>query len=424
MSKTPIAALVLAGLALASPALAAAKTAAAPLARLKAEAARVTILRDDWGIAHVHGKSDADAVFGMIYAQAEDDFNRVETNYVTKLGRSAEAEGQASIWKDLRYRLFIDPADLKAKYAASPAPLKALMDAWADGLNYYLITHPHVTPKVIKRFEPWMALSFTEGSIGGDIEKYVALPQLEAFYGAPQTAEAKAAVETKIALAEADALKFKEPSGSNGIALGPSITKDGHAMLLINPHTSFYFRSELQMTSDEGLNAYGAATWGQFFVYQGFNEHEGWMHTSTGADTVDEFAETIVREDGKVFYRHGAELRPVTVVPITIPYRTPDGAMASKTFTTYRTHHGPIIRAQNGKWIAIALMNRPIEALEQSFGRTKTTDLGSFLKVAELAANSSNNTLFADDKGETALLLPQFMPRRDNRFDYTKPVDG
>jgi acyl-homoserine-lactone acylase len=98
--------------------------------------------------------------------------------------------------------------------------------------------------------------------------------------------------------------------------------------------------------------------------------------------------------------------------------------MASKTFTTYRTHHGPIIRAEGGKWIAIALMNRPVEALEQSFGRTKTTDLAAFLKVAELAANSSNNTLFADDKGETALLLPQFMPKRDDRFDYTKPVDG
>ncbi|HEY3947725.1 penicillin acylase family protein [Phenylobacterium sp.] len=394
------------------------------LARLKAEAARVSIVRDDWGIAHVHGKTDADAVFGMIYAQAEDDFNRVEMNYVTALGRTAEAEGQAAIWADLRYKLFVDPVDLKAKYAQSPDWLKALMNGWADGLNFYLATHPGTHPKVIRHFEPWMALSFTEGSIGGDIEKYVALPQLEAFYGDPQTAEAKAAVQAKIELAEADALKFKEPSGSNGMALGPQVTKNGHALLLINPHTSFYFRSELQMTSDEGLDAYGAATWGQFFIYQGFNSHDGWMHTSTGADTVDEFAETIVKQDGKLFYRHGSELKPVAVSTITVPYRTPEGGMASKSFTVFRTHHGPIVKAQGGKWIAIALMNKPIAALEQSFGRTKTHDLPSFLKVAELDANSSNNTLFADDKGETALLLPQFMPKRDNRFDWTKPVDG
>src|ERR1700677_2931111 len=148
------------------------------------EAAHVRIVRDDWGIAHVHGKTDADAVFGMIYAQCEDDFNRVETNYLTSLGRTAEAEGEGKIWQDLRQRLFLDPEDLKKDYSASPAWLKKLMDAWADGLNFYLMKHPSVKPKVITHFEPWMALSFTEGSIGGDIER-VNLQKLEAFYSKP-----------------------------------------------------------------------------------------------------------------------------------------------------------------------------------------------------------------------------------------------
>jgi acyl-homoserine-lactone acylase len=417
MLKTRFLATVALASALALPAAAAAPK---DMARLKAEAAQVRIVRDDWGIAHVHGKTDAQAVFGMIYAQAEDDFNRVESNYLTSLGRTAEADGQAAIWRDLRQKLFVDPTDLKAKYAASPVWLKALMDGWADGLNYYLATHPSTHPKVITHFEPWMALSFTEGSIGGDIEK-VSLPALEAFYGGEQAAED---ARRNLALAEADSLRFKEPSGSNGAAISPSITKDGHALLLINPHTSFFFRSELQMSSDQGLNTYGAATWGQFFVYQGFNAHAGWMHTSTGADTVDEFAETVVRKDGRLFYRYGAAERPMIASRVTVAYRTPEGGMASKTFQVYRTHHGPIVRKDGDRWIAEALMNKPIEALEQSFGRTKTHDLAAFLKVAELDANSSNNTLFADDKGETALLLPQFMPKRDNRFDYTKPVDG
>jgi acyl-homoserine-lactone acylase len=154
---------------------------ASDLRRWRAQAARVTITRDDWGIAHVRGKSDADAVFGMIYAQAEDDFNRVETNYLTALGRTAEAEGEKAIWADLRARLYMDPDDLRARYAASPVWLKRLMDSWADGLNYYLATHPEVRPRAITRFEPWMALSFTEGSIGGDIER-IDLEALEAFY--------------------------------------------------------------------------------------------------------------------------------------------------------------------------------------------------------------------------------------------------
>jgi acyl-homoserine-lactone acylase len=375
------------------------------------QAQRVTITRDEWGIAHVRGRTDADAVFGMIYAQAEDDFSRIETNYLTSLGRLAEAEGEKAIWQDLRAKLYVQPEDLKARYAASPDWLKRLMDAWAGGLNYYLATHPDVRPRVITRFEPWMALSFTEGSIGGDIER-ISLRDLEAFYSRSGPPLAAAA--------DGDG----EPRGSNGFAIAPGNTKGGKALLLINPHTSFFFRSELQMTSDEGLNAYGAATWGQFFIYQGFNERTGWMHTSSGVDVVDEFLETVIRKDGGLFYRYGGEERPVTVTRVTVPYRAADGSSASRTFDTYRTHHGPIVRAEGGKWVAFAMMHKPVEALQQSYLRTKTRDYASFLRVAELKANSSNNTIFADSSGNIAYLHPQFIPVRNERFDYTKPVDG
>ena len=382
--------------------------------RWKREAQAVTIQRDDWGIAHVHGKTDADAVFGMAYAQAEDDFNRVETNYLTALGRMAEAEGEAAIWQDLRQKLFVDPVQLKAMYARSPRWLVALMDAWADGLNDYLATHPDVHPRVITHFEPWMALSFSEGSIGGDIER-VSAKGLQAFYGKdPQGALAQYTAPSS----------WEEPTGSNGIAIAPKLTANGHALLLINPHTSFFFRSELQMSSDEGLDAYGAVTWGQFFIYQGFNKHVGWMHTSTGADVVDEFSETIVEKGGKPFYRYGQELRAITTREIVVPYRAADGTRTTRTFTVYATHHGPVVRAEGGKWIAVALMNRPLEALQQSWLRTKANDYATYMKVAELKANSSNNTIYADDKGNIAYLHPQFIPKRDNRFDYTKPVDG
>jgi acyl-homoserine-lactone acylase len=386
-------------------------TAASPaeLARWKAEASRVTIIRDDWGIAHVHGKTDADAVFGMIYAQAEDDFPRIEANYLTALGRTAEADGEKAIWQDLRSRLYVSDNELKAYYAESPAAMRRLMDAWADGLNYFLATHPNVRPRVLTRFEPWMTLSFTEGSIGGDIER-IDLDQLKAFYSGKKMAAAAPWIERQ---------------GSNGIAIAPKITADGNALLLINPHTSWYFRSEAQVTSDEGLNAYGASTWGQFFIYQGFNSHAGWMHTSSTVDSVDEFAERIEGRRGSgLCYRYGAECRPVAVRPVTIRYRTADGRLASNTFRTWRTHHGPIVRTEKGRWIAFAMMNRPVEALQQSFGRTKAKNLESFLKIADLKANSSNDTIFADDKGEIAYLRPQFVPRRDDRFDYVRPVDG
>jgi len=381
-------------------------------ARWAAQAARVTITRDDWGIPHVRGRSDADAVFGLIYAQAEDDFARIEANYLTALGRSAEADGEDAVWADLRQRLFVDPAELQRDYAASPAWLRTLMQAWADGLNYYLATHPQRKPRVLTRFEPWMALSFTEGSIGGDIER-ISLSDLKTFYGTPTPPSP-----------EELGMVPREPSGSNGIAIAPRLTANGHALLLINPHTSFYFRSEAQMTSDQGLNAYGASTWGQFFVYQGFNPSAGWMHTSSTVDNVDDFAERVVRGDTGYRYRYGKALRPVTTRVVTLRVRNADGTSGTRRFTTYRTHHGPIVASKAGRWIATALMWKPVPALEQSYLRTKATDLAGYMAVAQRKANASNDTLFADTKGEIAFLMPQFMPVRSDRFDYTRPVDG
>src|SRR6476619_5345354 len=387
----------------------------------------ITIIRDTWGIPHVYGKTDADVVFGLMYAQAEDDFNRVETNFINGMGRLAEAEGEKEIWRDLRMKLFVDPADMKAKYESSPAWLKTLMTAWADGLNYFLRTHPSVTPRAIKRFEPWMALTFTEGSIGGDIER-VNLTQLEAFYGkAPMSQQAQENVAQGFSPAVSSALnevnEWVEPTGSNGAAIGPSVTATKHAMLLINPHTSFFFRSEAQMVSDEGLNAYGALTWGQFFIYQGFNDRAGWMHTSSGVDNIDEYLESVTKKGDGYVYKYGTDERPVTTSRIVVPYKTTNG-MAQKEFTVYRTHHGPIVREADGKWVSIRLMQEPLKALNQSYSRTKARSYKAYRDVMELHTNSSNNTIYADADGTIAYFHSNFIPKRDPKFDWTKPVDG
>jgi acyl-homoserine-lactone acylase len=382
------------------------------LKRWEQRARNVTIIRDDWGIAHISGNSDADAVFGAIYAQAEDDFNRVETNYLNSMGRLAEAEGEAAMWRDLRMKIFIDPDAIKAQYEASPVWLKALMNAWADGLNFYLARHPQVKPRVIKHFEPWMALTFTEGSIGGDIET-ISLEQLQAFYGTPSPA-----------VASNDEHELRaEPTGSNGIAISPANTVGRHALLLINPHTSFFFRSELQMTSEEGLNAYGAVTWGQFFIYQGFSDRAGWMHTSSAVDAIDHYLETVVKKSDRFYYKYGSEERPVKTSVIKVPYKT-DNGMAEKTFTVFRTQHGPIVSLAKDKWVSIHLMQEPVKALTQSYTRTKAKGYKAFKRTMELHTNSSNNTIFADADGNIAYFHGNFIPRRDPKFDWTKPVDG
>jgi acyl-homoserine-lactone acylase len=379
----------------------------------------IEIIRDQWGIAHVYGKTDADTVFGTIYAQAEDDFGRVERNYLIGLGLLAQAEGESAVYADLRQRLFVDPARLKDSYRSSPAWLKSLMTGWSDGLNYFLSKHPGVTPKVIRRFEPWMALSFTEGSIGGDIES-VNLRKLREFYPA-QPAAASAALDPADAAA-------RLLGGSNGFAIAPSRSASGHALLWINPHTSYYFRSELQMVSEQGLNVYGAVTWGQFFVYQGFNSRNGWMHTSYGGDAIDEYAETIVEKPDGLYYKYGAALKKLEVSRITIDFKQGAGT-GHRTFTVYRSHHGPIIRSEKSatdgaRWIAVKLLQDPVTALEQSYLRTKTTNYASFRKTQEMRTDTSNNTVYADADGTIAYFHGNFVPKRDAKFDFTHPVDG
>ena len=380
------------------------------------QAESITIIRDDFGVPHIYGKTDADAVFGLLYAQCEDDFNRVEQNYIWATGRLAEVDGEDALYSDLRVKLFMTEEEAKANYENSPDWLKELCDAFADGVNYYLHTHPEVKPRLLTHFEPWMPMYFSEGSIGGDIER-ISTRKIRAFY------------ESGMQIPESEALKIKkekemmEPQGSNGIAISGELTESGNAMLLINPHTSFYFRGEVHVVSEEGLNAYGAVTWGQFFVYQGFNEKTGWMHTSTYTDVMDEFKETIVKMEDKLLYQYGEELRPIEESKITLKYKE-GNELLEKTFPTYHTHHGPITHLVDGQWTSSAMMWEPVKALEQSFVRTKKDGYKGFKEMMDIRTNSSNNTVYADAEGNIAYFHGNFVPKRDDSFDYSQPIDG
>ncbi|WP_057940063.1 acylase [Algoriphagus resistens] len=380
-------------------------------------ASRVEIIRDDFGIPHIYGKSDADAVFGLLYAQCEDDFRRVERNYIWATGRLAELEGEEAIYSDLRANLYMTEAEAKAAYEAAPDWLKKLCMAFADGVNYYLATHPEVKPQVITRYEPWMPMFFSEGSIGGDIEQ-ISIREIQAFYSGNES-------DVMAFNRDEFASKFllEEPKGSNGIALNGEMTASGNAMLLINPHTSFYFRPEVHVVSEEGLNAYGAVTWGQFFVYQGFNEKTGWMHTSTQVDFIDEFLEEVSEKDGKYVYQYGDESREVEEFQVSLKYQA-GSELKEKPFTFYRTHHGPITHKIEDKWVATKINWDPVNALSQSFTRTKLSNHAEFKKMMEIRTNSSNNTVFADAEGNIAYFHGNFIPKRNEGFDFSKPVDG
>jgi acyl-homoserine-lactone acylase len=394
--------------------------------RFQAQAKNVTIIRDNWGIPHVYGKSDADAVFGLLYAQCEDDFKRVEMNYIEKLGRTSEIKGESALYDDLLIRLMIDSTEAVADYNKADPWLKKLLNAYADGINYYLYKNPNTKPVLITRFKPWYPMLWTDGSIGAISTADITTKELKEFYSTKNTLLNNQNLDfkgqTKVTSTESQKTEYNQ-SGSNGFAFSPKITASGNSILYINPHVTFYFRPEVHMVSNEGLNAYGAVTWGQFFVYQGFNQYCGWMHTSSNVDVADVYAEKIVDKNGKLFYEYDKVLKPVTIKNIPIKYLE-NRVYKTRIFKTYYTNHGPIMAKRDEKWVSLKSFNRSKTSLIQSWRRTKAKGFDDYKKNMDLKANTSNNTVFADNKGNIAYWHGNFVPVRDKSYNWGKTVDG
>ena len=374
----------------------------------------VTIIRDQYGIPHIYGKTDADAVFGLMYAQCEDDFQRVEMNYIEKLGRLSETKGEKFIYDDLLIRLLIDSTEAIRDYNASPVWMKKLLHAFADGINYYLYKNPSVKPKLLTRFEPWYPLLWTDGSIGAINTAGISVSEISHFYNG----------QREDPLATGEQPEEKDQAGSNGFAFAPSITESGNAILYINPHVTFYFRPEVHMVSEEGLNAYGAVTWGQFFIYQGFNEHCGWMHTSSGVDAADTYIEKLSRTEKGWSYLYDNNYRPLSEKKISIRYRADDATLSTRSFTGLFTHHGPLLAKRDGQFISLRADNRLSAGLIQCWLRTKATRFSEFKKTLDLRGNISNNTVYADAEGNIAYWHGNRVPIRDRAYNWNKPVDG
>ena len=391
---------------------------AADVARYRARAKAVTIVRDTYGVPHIYGKTDAAVVFGLMYTQCEDNFRGIEKNYLYQMGRQSEVNGEGSLYEDVQLQLIADSAGAINDYNRSPLWFKKLLNAFADGINYYLYKHPQIKPVVFTKFKPWYALMFTDGSVAATETGNIAPEQTRAFYNG---------ASGKLGATYRPAPIVKNPQereiGSNGFAIAPSLSATGHAMLYINPHVPFYFRSEVGLNSEEGLHAYGAVTWGQFFIYQGFNAHCGWMHTSSYADVGDLYAEKVSKRNGRWFYEYNGKLRPVTTRKLKLKIKT-DGKITEESLTGYYTHHGPVIAAENGKWLALKHNNRSYKALLESWLITKANTFEEYKTAMNLLSNTSNNTVYADDKGNIAFWYGNFMPKRDAKFNWALPVDG
>jgi acyl-homoserine-lactone acylase len=376
----------------------------------EAQAARITIIRDSWGIPHIYGKTDADAVFGLMYAQCEENFEKVERAYIEKLGRIAEVDGENYLYNDLLSRLLTDTTDAISAYNQSPAWLKNLCHAFADGVNYYIYKKPG-KPLLLKKFEPWFAFLLTDGAYVSMKTENLSGEEIRRMYQWPAV--------TSFLFNEAEEMK-----GSNAFAIAPSKTADKKALLYINPHVSFDFRMEAHIVSEEGLNAYGAVTWGQFFIYQGFNETCGWMHTSSMADAVDLYEDDLVKIGDSLYTKYDGEAKPVKQKLLRIGIGR-SNEIPEKEMLVFYTHHGPVVgKTENGKLLSLKTLNAPLKSLVQSWERTKAKNFEDFKNTLKLYANATTNTMYADAQGNIAYWHGNFIPKREAQYNWNMPLDG
>ncbi|WP_020594942.1 penicillin acylase family protein [Spirosoma panaciterrae] len=379
---------------------------------LQKQAKGIEIVKDTYGVPHVYAKTDADAVFGEMYIQCEEFFDKVETSLIGRLGRSAELEGESAIYRDLWTRMFIDSVQAVQLYQKTPDWLKKLCDAYAGGINYYLITHPAVKPKLLTRVEPWMILMNNVPAMGGS---NVSEADFKAFYLKEATQPATGG--------RSFTAEPPKNDGSNGFALAPSRTQSKKAMLFINPHAEYYGRIEIHLVSEEGLNSYGAPFLGQFNIFQGFNEFLGWMHPVSLSDAKDLYAEDVEWKKGKWMYRYDGAWKPVDSTTTELRYKKGD-SWATKRFVTYRTHHGPVVYATATRWIALKTYEPNIELLGMHWLKMKARNMKEFTSAINARAMVGSNIVYADKAGNIAYWHGNFVPRKNPLLDWRRPVDG
>lgn len=372
-------------------------------------AKNVTIYRDTYGVPHVFGRTDASTAFGFAYAQAEDNFWRVEENFISALGRSSELYGEKTLDEDRLNHALEIPRLAREEYARLDTHMRSLCDAFAAGFNYYLARHPEVRPRLLTKIEPWYTLAFIRYN-----------------YFQNGFARDRSLRRLGIQTAALDS-DLKPHTGSNGWVIGPSKSATGNAMLFINPHLPFFGPGQVyegHVHSDEGWNFTGYTRFGFPLPYVGHNENCGWVSTDNAADLTDIYIETFDDPARPLAYKYGHGYRLATEHVEEIKVKTATG-LETRKFTMRKTHHGPIVAARDGKLLAVRMAKFESDGwLREWYDMTRATSLAAMKRAMTPLNMLFGNVMYADRQGNTWYLYNGAVPKRDPRFDWTKPVDG
>lgn len=378
------------------------------------QARRVMIIRDNWGVPHIYGKTDADAAFGLMYAQCEDNYWQMEESTSRLLGRMAEIYGEKELQGDAAVALFECVKKGKETYAKADPFLTRLCSAAAAGINFYLYKHPDTEKRLLHKYEPWFFL--------------VPSPLNPVCHGINQN-EMKNVFTRSISKTLPEGYEeelVQEESGSNAIALSPAKTTSGNSMLLINPHINFFGhgqRYEAHLVSDEGLNVSGFAMFGNFYIWSGFNRYAGWTHTNTVSDYEDVYLERFNHPFDSTLYRYGDGYRKAVIWHDTLLYKEGNG-FKKKVFVFQKTPHGPVTAKRDSLWVTIrSATNSTAEYILQVWAMCKAKSLKEFT-AAMSRVQLTTNTMYADRSGNIAYWHGNAVPKRNEKFNWRLPADG
>jgi acyl-homoserine-lactone acylase len=400
------------------------RTSAADSARQARMARTVTIHRDEFGIPHIFARTDAGAVFGFAFAQAEDHFWSLESNFIAALGRSAELDGDRALDGDRLNRALRIPTLALREYRALDPRVRALCDAYADGVNFYLATHPSVHSRLLRHIEPWYPLAFIRYNYYQN--GFARDPALDS--STFRTARIEQPGDGHLALGrDADPRGLAENEGSNGWVIGASMSATGHPLLFINPHLPYFGPGQVyegHLHSDEGWNFTGYARIGFPFPYVGHNESLGWVSTDNAADMVDVYAERFDDPARPRAYRYGGSYRIATEQLDTIGVRVGD-QVERRAFRSLRTHHGPVVAERNGELLALRMSRAEDPGwLAEWYAMTRARSVPALRRAMTPLRMLFGNVMAADSRGTPWYMYNGAVPRRDPRFDWSRALDG
>ncbi len=363
------------------------------------------IHRDRFGVPHVESSSDAGAVYGWMYARAEDEFEKVEQACFLTLGRNAEHLGEEGLsWDRLVLALQI-PSRARAKYEHLPSEVRELCDAAAAAMNHFAARHPERGLGLIEEFEPW---------------HFVAQSYSWHLFQAAQTLREE--------LGEVIGLgAFAFPEGSNAWAVAPQRTKAGYSLLLINPHMALDAVFEGQLISEQGLHLTGAAPFGRNLLpLYGHNEGLAWALTVNHPDVVDLYSLICLDDEGGMRHQWQGVWQPLESRSVEVRVR--DGSeLRPRTLTFYDSPLGPLVAQRGATQVAIAVSGlEDNRFLETHYALARARDLDEVKAALGLGGWIFHNVVVATNLGDIWYVYGGRMPRRgqDVSFRGTRAAQG